>query len=40
MGKNKTENSEKDPMKGKTQELEETTRLPKGYWKNNPTKSK
>ena len=40
MGKNKTKDEKSDPMKEKTQELEETKRISKGFYKNNPTKSK
>lgn len=40
MGKNKIENSKLDPMKGKTQELEDRKRMSKGFHKNNPTKPK
>ena len=40
MGKNKTKGINSDPMKQKTQELEDTTRISKGYHKNNPTKPK
>lgn len=40
MGKNKSKVIDPDPMKEKTQELEETKRLSKGFFKNNPTKTK
>lgn len=40
MGKNKSKGVNSDPAKEKTQELEQTTRISKGYRKNNPTKSK
>ena len=40
MGKNKNKGINSDPVKGKTQELEETKRLSRGFDKNNPTKSK
>lgn len=40
MGKNKTKGINSDPMKEKTQELEQTKRIPRGFHKNNPTKSK
>lgn len=40
MGKNKNEKSGADPTKEKTQELEENKRISKGFYKNNPTKSK
>lgn len=40
MGKNKTKGIRPDPMKEKTQELEETDRISKGFVKANPTKSK
>jgi hypothetical protein len=40
MGKNKTKEISPDPMKEKTQELEETKRISKGFYKNNPTKTK
>jgi hypothetical protein len=40
MGKNKTKAIKSDPIKEKTQELEDTKRISKGYFKNNPTKSK
>lgn len=40
MGKNKAKGISSDPMKEKTQELEETKRISKGFHKNNPTKSK
>ncbi|WP_268871032.1 hypothetical protein [Acetivibrio cellulolyticus] len=40
MGKNKTKGINSDPMKEKTQELEDTNRISKGYHKNNPSKPK
>ncbi|MDP4095097.1 MAG: hypothetical protein Q8920_17300 [Bacillota bacterium] len=40
MGKNKPNERYPDPVKGKTQELEDTIRISKGYFKNNPKKSK
>jgi hypothetical protein len=40
MGKNKSKSVNSDAIKEKTQELEQTTRISKGYHKNNPTKSK
>lgn len=40
MGKNKTKVQNEDPMKNKTQILEEEKRMSRGYHKNNPTKSK
>lgn len=40
MGKNKAKSMEPDPMKERTQELEETKRMSKGFHKNNPTKPK
>lgn len=40
MGKNKSKDIENDPVKQKTQELEETKRISKGFNKNNPTKPK
>ncbi len=40
MGKNKAKEFQPDSEKRKTQELEETKRISKGYHKNNPTKSK
>ncbi len=40
MGKNKQKGIKSDPMKEKTQELEETKRIPTGFNKNNPNKSK
>lgn len=40
MGKNKNSDEKSDLLKQKTQELEETKRISKGFWKNNPTKSK
>ena len=40
MGKNKTKGINSDPMKQKSQELEDTNRISKGYHKNNPTKPK
>ncbi len=40
MGKNKTKSIEPNSMETKTQELEETKRISKGFHKNNPTKPK
>jgi Zn/Cd-binding protein ZinT len=40
MGKNKNMDEKSVQLKEKTQELEETKRISKGYFKNNPTKSK
>lgn len=40
MGKNKSKFINSDALKEKTQELEETKRISKGFQKNNPTKSK
>lgn len=40
MGKNKVKEIHEDPSKEKTQALEETKRISKGFFKNNPTKSK
>ena len=40
MGKNKSNKWKAPGEKGKTQELEEEKRIPAGYFKNNPTKSK
>jgi hypothetical protein len=40
MGKNKTKVLSSDALKDKTQELENTNRISKGYFKNNPTKPK
>lgn len=40
MGKNKNKGIKSDPMKERTQELEETKRISQGFDKNNPTKSK
>ncbi|RCX13552.1 hypothetical protein DFR58_11792 [Anaerobacterium chartisolvens] len=40
MGKNRTKGINSDPMKEKTQELEETKRISKAFEKNNPRKSK
>jgi hypothetical protein len=40
VGKNRNKGVNSDPAKEKTQELEETKRLPKGFFKNNPQKSK
>lgn len=40
MGKNKTKGINSDAIKRKTQKLEDTERISKGYYKNNPTKSK
>lgn len=40
MGKNRTKGINSDPMKEKTQELEETKRISKAFEKNNPGKSK
>lgn len=40
MGKNKNKGVNSDPMKEKTQELDDTKRISKGFNKNNPTKSK
>jgi len=40
MGKNRSDKHGSDPMKDKTQELEETRRISKGFIKNNPAKPK
>lgn len=40
MGKNKTKGINSDPMKEKTQELEDTNRISKGFYKDNPARSK
>lgn len=40
MGKNKNKGISSDPMKQKTQELEDTKRISRGFHKNNPTKPK
>ncbi|KNY25276.1 hypothetical protein [Pseudobacteroides cellulosolvens] len=40
MGKNKTKGFNSDPMKEKTQELEETKRISKAFAKNTPIRSK
>jgi hypothetical protein len=40
LGKNRNKGINSDPMKEKTQELEETKRVPLGFFKNNPKKSK
>lgn len=40
MGKNKTDKLNLEGEKGKTQELEESKRISRGFHKNNPTKSK
>lgn len=40
MGKNKTPQEAPEDMSGKTHELERTRRISKGFFKNNPTKSK
>lgn len=40
MGKNKNKGINSDSEKQKTQELEQTTRISKGFNKNNPQKSK
>ena len=40
VGKNKNKGINSDPMKEKTQELEDTKRISKGFHKNNPTKPK
>ncbi|HEY9059471.1 MAG TPA: hypothetical protein VIO64_03055 [Pseudobacteroides sp.] len=40
MGKNKTKGINSDPMKEKTQELEETKRVSKAFQKNYPIRSK
>ena len=40
MGKNKNKGINSDPMKEKTQELEDTKRISRGFHKNNPTKPK
>lgn len=40
MGKNKTKGINSDPMKEKTQELEETKRISKAFEKNTPIRSK
>lgn len=40
LGKNKNKGINTDPTKEKTQELEDTKRISKGFHKNNPTKSK
>jgi hypothetical protein len=40
LGKNRNKGINSDPIKEKTQELEETKRIPLGFFKNNPKKSK
>jgi hypothetical protein len=40
LGKNRNKGINSDQVKEKTQELEETKRIPMGFFKNNPKKSK
>ncbi|HOP99399.1 MAG TPA: hypothetical protein PK604_00925 [Acetivibrio clariflavus] len=40
MGKNKTKGINSDPMKQKSQELEDTKRISKGFYKEKPTHAK
>lgn len=40
MGKNKVKQTDPNQVINKTQILEEKNRMPKGYYKNNPNKSK
>ena len=40
MGKNRTDKVDTGNEKGKTQEVEVEKRISKGYFKNNPTKTK
>lgn len=40
MGKNKVKQTDPNQLTEKTQILEEKKRMPRGYHKNNPTKSK
>jgi hypothetical protein len=40
MGKNKKKGIKSDPMKHKTQELEDTNRISKGFYKDKPTQAK